>query len=310
MTPAITGPPTLPALPAPAQAQVTAPTQQPAQAKRPVGRPPKGQERPKVSEQYKGPVTRARTKQSLTAPAHGNISPVSEVFQKFLDDATVRQKLVDTCYKNLCVLKPHVKRGPPTEPIIYYGDGGLSRDEFGIPVTRETLKHPSYLRRRAFFSRLKPDTRNRILTGDPELVFDPIFYEYVLSFPRLQGVANLAGHLQIPPGPPLLQNPWTTTGHRPMGTRLAVVHPHSLHLPIFLRLGLPAHPPRLVRNYPQTEPLRLRMKMTFCTWVPHPTLLLLGFREGLRMPRSRRNNHPHLQPHLRFNNHQSSFNPG
>jgi len=163
-----------------------------------------------------GPVTRSRAKQNSVDPQHQRQQDikVNQVFKNILVNPKVRQSLVDNSYKNLLRFKPQLqgKRGPPTEVLIYHGDHGVSRDEFGIPVTPATLNHPSYLRRRAFFKVLSPAKRNMVLTGDPDFAFDPIFYEFVWRFPDLPGIRDFAGHLMPPqqprpPQPPALPPP-------------------------------------------------------------------------------------------------------
>ncbi len=185
------------------------------------GRPRKEDEPPKKVGPYEGPTTRSRvqsrpnvqTTQSLVNNPSEQISVepimVSQDFKRGLANPTVRQTHSIYAYRNLLELKPQLRgkiAAPPKEIKIYYGDNNKSRDEFGIPVTKETMNHPEYLKRRQYFEGLDTRTRNKILTGDPDFAYDPVFYEYVLMRPKRLGNIEILGHLfdqgDQPPGPP------------------------------------------------------------------------------------------------------------
>ena len=191
--------PQMPEMPQPGEPQV--------QQRRPRGRPRRGEGIPRVPQPYSGPITRSMA-QSLANQQQGqvqqiSVKKISPTFIRYRDNSEVRQVIANCSYNYLMKAKPELKgkRSLPT-PTLHYGDGGACRDEYGIPVTKETLHHPSYLRRRQFFSSLSPSVRNSILTGDPELVFDPIFYEYILSFPQIPFVQDVAMHIEGPDEPP------------------------------------------------------------------------------------------------------------
>jgi len=212
-------------VPPPPEFEPMEPTQsqpQPPPQRRGPGRPTKEEAMRKrqlaAQQPYSGPVTRSRSRsQSSSAPQGNQLSEnsimVSEDFKAALVNEKVRDELVGFAYKELLDKRPEVRgyRSAPVKPItIYYGDN-QSRDEFGIPVTPETLDHPAYLRRRKYFESLDQKTRNLILTGDPEICFDPVFYEYIFTVPRPQvppALSHLGEAMDIdPPSPPPPKGP-------------------------------------------------------------------------------------------------------
>ena len=213
--------------------QMLQPGEQLEQPRRPRGRPRRGEGVPRVRLPYDGPTTRSMA-QSCENQQQGqvqqisvqkSVKKISPTFIKYRDNAEVRDVIANCSYNFLMKAKPHLqgKRSQPT-PTLYYGDGGACRDEYGIPVTKETLHHPSYLRRRQFFSSLSPSVRNSILTGDPELVFDPIFYEYILSFPQIPFVQDVAVHIDGPDDPPV--PPFQPGGYPPVDQQPCNVGPY------------------------------------------------------------------------------------
>ncbi len=197
------------------------PAQNAQQEKRGPGRPRKTDATDKTQGPYLGPTTRSRN--HSVPDIQGSISSkqvsesaimVSEEFRAYLNDDEVRLRLSKASLKHFIEEDPQTySKRELTEPIIYYGDNRKSRDEFGIPVTPETINTPAYLKRRHFLLSLDPSTRNRLLTGDPHFTFDPLFYEYAVTHPTVV-VRNIAGHLfdqpndpGHPPGPPPPRRP-------------------------------------------------------------------------------------------------------
>ena len=198
-----------------------APAQDAQQERRGPGRPRKTDATDKTHGPYLGPTTRSRN-QSVP-DIQGSIASkqvseaaimVSEEFRAYINDDEVRLRLSKASLKHFIEEDPQVyAKRELAGPIIYYGDNHKSRDEFGIPVTPETIHSPAYLKRRHFLMSLDPATRNRLLTGDPHFAFDPLFYEYALTHPTVV-VRNIAGHLfeqpdnpGQPPGPPPPRRP-------------------------------------------------------------------------------------------------------
>ncbi len=181
------------------------PTQIP--VKRGPGRPRKTDAPASPPLPYNGPVTRARA-QSTAQPPPGNVAnQISENqimaarnFRSYIASPQVRDSLNKVSYRHLIRKNPHLRDVKQLiEPLIYYGDN-QSRDEFGIPVTPESIHSPAYLNRRRFLMGLTPAMRNRLLTGDPHFSLDPVFYEYVWSNPHIPVMQRIAPHL-FPPGP-------------------------------------------------------------------------------------------------------------
>ena len=58
-------------------------------------------------------------------------------------------------------------------------------DKFGLPRQIENVEQPSWVQnRRKFLETLNKQERNLVLTGDPNLEFDPFTYVLLYSFPQ------------------------------------------------------------------------------------------------------------------------------
>ncbi len=179
----------------------------PVTEKRKPGRPRKTTDPPKPPQPYSGPTTRSKAQSPTNQQNSLSESEImaAKCFRNKIQDEKVRKTYNDISYRHFIRQNPHLHNVKKlVGPIIYYGDNE-SRDEFGIPVTEETVNTPAYQERRRFLMSLKPATRNRLLTGDPHFSLDPIFYAYALTNPRLPVVRDCLPHLfppDLPPPPP------------------------------------------------------------------------------------------------------------